>query len=212
MTGTASQIEWAEQIKPRVNAEFDRVATVLMAAAGNQMEQDRVDTWSVIAILEEKRAEVMANDRAGYFIRDWQELRDQVRRLIGQDARYQAIKARKAARQQTEMETRNMNIRPLYDRIVVKRIEEQETTRNGIIIPDSAKEKPQEGEVLAVGHGKRLEDGKLMALDVKAGDRILFGKYSGSDTKLDGTEYIIMREDDVLGILDAPAGSAKKSG
>ncbi|HEY6346471.1 MAG TPA: co-chaperone GroES [Bryobacteraceae bacterium] len=104
-----------------------------------------------------------------------------------------------------------MNIRPLYDRIVVKRIEEQETTRNGIIIPDSAKEKPQEGEVLAVGHGKRLEDGKLMALDVKAGDRILFGKYSGSETKLDGTEYIIMREDDVLGILDAPAGSAKKS-
>ena len=105
-----------------------------------------------------------------------------------------------------------MNIRPLYDRIVVKRIEEQETTRNGIIIPDSAKEKAQEGEVLAVGHGKRLEDGKLMALDVKSGDRILFGKYSGSDTTLNGTEYIIMREDDVLGILDAPTSSAKKSG
>jgi chaperonin GroES len=105
-----------------------------------------------------------------------------------------------------------MNIRPLYDRIVVKRIEEQETTRNGIIIPDSAKEKPQEGEVLAVGHGKRLEDGKLVALDVKTGDRILFGKYSGSDTTLHGTEYIIMREDDVLGILDAPVHSAKKSG
>jgi len=105
-----------------------------------------------------------------------------------------------------------MNIRPLYDRIVVKRIEEQETTRNGIIIPDSAKEKPQEGEVLAVGHGKRLEDGKLMALDVKSGDRILFGKYSGSDTTLHGIEYIIMREDDVLGILDAPTSSAKKSG
>jgi hypothetical protein len=101
MTGTASQIEWAEQIKPRVNAEFDRVATALIATAGHQMEQDRVDTWSVIAILEEKRAEVMANDRAGYFIRDWQELRDQVRRMIGQDSRYQAIKARKAARQQT---------------------------------------------------------------------------------------------------------------
>jgi chaperonin GroES len=104
-----------------------------------------------------------------------------------------------------------MNIRPLYDRIVVKRIEEQETTRNGIIIPDSAKEKPQEGEVLAVGHGKRLKNGKLMALEVKAGDRILFGKYSGSETKLDGTEYIMMREDDVLGILDAPAGFARKS-
>jgi chaperonin GroES len=98
-----------------------------------------------------------------------------------------------------------MNIRPLYDRIVVKRIEEQETSRNGIIIPDSAKEKPQEGEVIAVGHGKRLEDGTLIALDVKAGDRILFGKYSGSDTKLDGTEFLIMREDDVLGILSSTA-------
>jgi chaperonin GroES len=104
-----------------------------------------------------------------------------------------------------------MNIRPLYDRLVVKRIEEQETTRNGIIIPDSAKEKPQEGEVIAVGNGKRLEDGTLVALDVKAGDRILFGKYSGSDTKLDGTEYMIMREDDVLGILDAAPKAAKKA-
>ena len=105
-----------------------------------------------------------------------------------------------------------MKIRPLYDRIVVKRIEEQETTQNGIIIPDSAKEKPQEGEVIAVGHGKRLEDGKLVSLDVKAGDRVLFGKYSGSDTRLDGTEYIIMREDDVLGILDGAARSAKRAG
>jgi len=104
-----------------------------------------------------------------------------------------------------------MNIRPLYDRIVVKRIEEQETTRNGIIIPDSAKEKPQEGEVIAVGHGKRLEDGKLAALDVKAGDRVLFGKYSGSETKLNGAEYIIMREDDVLGILDSAPKAAKKA-
>jgi chaperonin GroES len=103
------------------------------------------------------------------------------------------------------MEASNMKIRPLYDRIVVKRIEEQETTRNGIIIPDSAKEKPQEGEVIAVGHGKRLEDGKLVALDVKAGDRILFAKYSGSDTKVEGTEYIIMREDDVLGVLNVSA-------
>src|SRR5216684_4787347 len=102
-----------------------------------------------------------------------------------------------------------MNIRPLYDRIVVKRIEEQEAMRNGIIIPDSAQEKPQEGEIIAVGHGKRLEDGTLVALDVKAGDRILFGKYSGSETKLDGTEYIIMREDDVLGVLDAAPRAAK---
>ena len=101
-----------------------------------------------------------------------------------------------------------MNIRPLYDRIVVKRIDEKETTRHGIIIPDSAQEKPQEGEVIAVGHGKRLEDGTRATPDVKVGDRIMFGKYSGSDTKVDGTEYIIMREDDVFGIVDAPAKKA----
>src|SRR5579871_6813969 len=87
-----------------------------------------------------------------------------------------------------------MNLRPLYDRVVVKRIEEQETVRNGILIPDSAKEKPQQGEVMAVGHGKRLEDGAPVALEVKIGDRILFGKYSGDDTKLAGTEYLIMRD------------------
>jgi chaperonin GroES len=98
-----------------------------------------------------------------------------------------------------------MNIRPLYDRIVVKRIDEKETTRSGIIIPDSAQEKPQQGEVMAVGHGKRLENGTLVALDVKIGDRVLFGKYSGTETKVVGTEYIIMREDDVLGILDSGA-------
>ena len=105
-----------------------------------------------------------------------------------------------------------MKIRPLYDRIVVKRIEEQETVRGGIIIPDSAKEKPQEGEVVAVGNGKRLEDGKLVPLDVKVGDRILFGKYSGNDIKLDGEEYMIMREDEVLGVLDAAPKAAKKAG
>jgi chaperonin GroES len=104
-----------------------------------------------------------------------------------------------------------MKIRPLYDRIVVKRIEEQETVRGGIIIPDSAKEKPQEGEVVAVGNGKRLENGTLVPLDVKAGDRILFGKYSGSDIKLDGDEYMIMREDEVLGVLDAAPKTAKAS-
>lgn len=96
-----------------------------------------------------------------------------------------------------------MNIRPLYDRILVKRIENnEEKTSGGLFIPDSAKEKPQEGEVVAVGKGKRLEDGKITALDVKVGDRILFGKYSGSEIKLDGNEYMIMREDEVLGILD----------
>ena len=106
---------------------------------------------------------------------------------------------------------RIMKIRPLYDRIVVKRIEEQETTRNGIVIPDSAKEKPQEGEVMAIGKGKRLDDGKLVALDVRAGDRILFGKYSGNEIKLDGTEYILMHEDDVLGVLDAAPQSLSKA-
>jgi chaperonin GroES len=103
-----------------------------------------------------------------------------------------------------------MKIRPLYDRIVVKRIEDSaEKTASGLFIPDSAKEKPQEGEVMAVGQGKRAEDGKLIALDVKAGDRILFGKYSGSEIKLDGEEYLIMREDEVLGVLDGGAKKAK---
>jgi chaperonin GroES len=103
----------------------------------------------------------------------------------------------------------DMNIRPLYDRIVVKRIEEKETIQGGIIIPDSAKEKPQEGEVIAVGQGKRLENGKVVPLDVKPGDRILFGKYSGSEIKLDGNEYVIMREDEVLGILESATEQAK---
>jgi chaperonin GroES len=103
-----------------------------------------------------------------------------------------------------------MDIRPLHDRIVVKRIEEQENMRNGLYIPDSAKEKPQEGEVVAVGKGKRTEDGKLLPLDVKVGDRILFGKYSGNDIKIDGTEYLIMREDEVLGVLEHAAVGASR--
>ena len=103
-----------------------------------------------------------------------------------------------------------MNIRPLYDRIVVKRLETQdEKTASGLIIPDSAKEKPQEGEVVAVGKGKRLEDGKVVSLDVQVGDRILFGKYSGSEVKIDGQELLIMREDEVLGILDNASKPAK---
>ncbi len=95
-----------------------------------------------------------------------------------------------------------MNIRPLYDRIVVKRIAEEETKIGGIIIPDSAKEKPQQGEVVAVGKGKRLDDGTVAALEVKVGDKILFGKYSGSEVPKLGEEYLIMREDEVLGILE----------
>ena len=103
-----------------------------------------------------------------------------------------------------------MNIRPLYDRIVVKRIEEQESVRRGIIIPDSAQEKPQEAEVVAIGRGKRLEDGNVVALDVKVGDRILFGKYSSSDIKVDGTEYLIMREDEILGVVEQEPNAAKQ--
>jgi chaperonin GroES len=105
-----------------------------------------------------------------------------------------------------------MHIRPLYDRIVVKRIEEQETKVGGLFIPDSAKEKPQVGEVLAVGQGKRTDEGKLIPLDVKVGDRILFGKYSGSDIpKAYGDENLIMREDEVLGIIEDAPKLAKKS-
>ena len=94
-----------------------------------------------------------------------------------------------------------MNIRPLHDRVLVRRIEESETVKGGIIIPDSAKEKPQQGEVMGVGNGKLLEDGERAAVDVKVGDRILFGKYSGSDVKIEGEEYLIVREDEILGVL-----------
>lgn len=99
------------------------------------------------------------------------------------------------------------NITPLHDRVIVRRIEEGEQVRGGIIIPDSAKEKPQEGEVVAVGLGKYKEDGTRQSLDVKQGDRVLFGKYSGSEIKLDGEELLIMREDEILGII-ARAGAA----
>ena len=95
-----------------------------------------------------------------------------------------------------------MKLRPLQDRILVQRVEEETTTKGGIIIPDTAKEKPAEGKVIAVGNGKVGEDGKRIALEIKKGDRILFGKYSGNEVKISGEEYLIMREDDVLGIID----------
>ena len=95
-----------------------------------------------------------------------------------------------------------MKIRPLGDRILVRRIQEEEKTKGGIIIPDTAKEKPQEGKVVAVGKGKVTETGKLLVPDVKAGDRILFGKYSGSEVKIEGDEHLILREDDILGVLE----------
>lgn len=95
-----------------------------------------------------------------------------------------------------------MEIRPLQDRIIVKRIEEEETTKGGIIIPDSAKEKPMEGEVIAVGTGKILENGKKQLLEVKKGDKVLFSKYAGTDIKIDGVEHLIMKEDDILGVIE----------
>ena len=216
LLGTESQIEWAEKIKPLVSAEFDRVAETLEAVARRQSVRDRLDTRALIAILEEKRLEVLGRNEAGYFIKSWQELTDQVQRLVRDDSRFTAIRLAKAARRKTagmEAEALTdlrpskhkgdspMNVRPLYDRIIVKRSEEEESIRNGIFIPDSAKEKPQEGEVVAVGRGRRLDDGQIVPLDVKTGDRVLFGKYTGSETKLEGTEYTIMREDDVLAIL-----------
>jgi len=102
-----------------------------------------------------------------------------------------------------------MTLRPLHDRILVKRIEEKEQIRGGIIIPDTAKEKPQEGEVIAVGQGKVLDNGTRVEMALKAGDRVLFGKYSGSEVKLDGEEFLIMREDEVLGVIE---GAAKTQG
>src|SRR5512147_1513634 len=100
---------------------------------------------------------------------------------------------------------------PLYDRIVVRRVEEAETTRGGIIIPDSAKDKPQEGEVIAVGPGKSNDEGKVFPLQVKQGDRILFGKYAGTEIKIDGEDFLIMREEEVLGVLSGAAKSVKKA-
>ena len=104
-----------------------------------------------------------------------------------------------------------MKFRPLHDRVVVKRVAEEEKTKGGIIIPDTAKEKPMEGEVVSVGPGARDEKGTLVAPDVKAGDRILFGKWSGTEIKLDGVEYLIMKESDIMGILEGSAVATKKA-
>ena len=103
-----------------------------------------------------------------------------------------------------------MKVRPLHDYVILKRVEEKETVRGGIIIPDSAKEKPQEGEVIAVGTGKRLESGTLIPIEVKPGDRVLFGKYSGTEIKLDGEDFLMVRESEILGILASNAAVAKK--
>jgi chaperonin GroES len=102
-----------------------------------------------------------------------------------------------------------MHFRPLHDRVVVKRIDAEEKTAGGIIIPDTAKEKPQQGEVIAVGPGGRDETGKLIPIDVKVGDRVLFGKWSGTEVKIDGVEYLIMKENDIMGVLDESAAQKK---
>ena len=104
------------------------------------------------------------------------------------------------------------SIRPLQDRVIIRRIEEGEQIRGGIIIPDSAREKPQEGEVIAAGEGKKLDSGERLAMDVKEGDRVLFGKYAGTEVKLDDEEYLIMREDDILGVIERAAESSKAKG
>ena len=104
-----------------------------------------------------------------------------------------------------------MAFRPLGDRVLVKRVEEESKTKGGIIIPDTAKEKPQEGEVVSVGPGARDDQGKVNALELKAGDRILFGKWSGTEIKIDGEDLLIMKESDVMGVLDAPKASKKKA-
>lgn len=104
-----------------------------------------------------------------------------------------------------------MKFRPLHDRVVVKRVAEEDKTKGGIIIPDTAKEKPMEGEIVAVGPGARDESGKLVPLDVKAGDRILFGKWSGTEIKLDGVEYLIMKESDIMGVLQGSSVASKKA-
>ena len=104
-----------------------------------------------------------------------------------------------------------MQFRPLHDRVVVRRIEEDERTKGGIIIPDTAKEKPQQGEVIAVGPGARDEKGTIQPLDVKAGDRVLFGKWSGTEVKIDGEELLIMKESDIMGVLEGAAASKKKA-
>ena len=104
-----------------------------------------------------------------------------------------------------------MKFRPLHDRVVVRRLESEEKTKGGIIIPDTAKEKPQEGEIIAVGSGARDESGKLVPLDVKAGDRILFGKWSGTEVKIDGEDLLIMKESDIMGVLEGAATSKKKA-
>lgn len=104
-----------------------------------------------------------------------------------------------------------MHVRPLYDRVIVKRIEQQRTTASGIVIPDSAAEKPEQGEIVALGNGRLLQDGTLRALQLKVGDQVIFGKYAGQSIKVDGEDFLVMREEDVLGVLEAGERAARKA-
>src|SRR6202043_1278393 len=116
-----------------------------------------------------------------------------------------------SCRQRRRREPKDMHFRPLHDRVVVRRLEGEEKTKGGIIIPDTAKEKPQEGEIIAAGPGARDESGKLVPLDVKAGDKILFGKWSGTEVKIDGEELLIMKESDIMGVIEGTPSSSKKA-
>ncbi len=109
---------------------------------------------------------------------------------------------KKALQKKYQEEIEKMKVKPLHDRVIVKRVDEEEKTKGGIIIPDTAKEKPVEGEIIAVGDGKVADDGKKIALEVKAGDKVLFGKYAGTEIKIEGEEYLIMREDDIIAIIE----------
>jgi chaperonin GroES len=138
-------------------------------------------------------------------------LAERLERKIGASYLWAAGGGRPPRQREIFYQEEVMKFRPLHDRVVVKRIEAEEKTRGGIIIPDTAKEKPQEGEVIAVGPGARDDSGKLIALELKAGDRILFGKWSGTEIKLDGEDLLIMKESDVMGIIEGAAAPARKA-
>lgn len=221
LRGSEAQVEWAGRIRNQVNADFDRVAASFRGVAARQFRGKRAETEAVLAILEEKRSEVMAMTSAGYFIHDWQETGGQVRKLIFDDPRYQTLKSRRfgshapyagadanSSPAGAGVQRMSTGLRPLQDRIVVKPAAERKTLPGGLILPDSALGNPCEGEVIAAGPGRMLESGQLVALDVKAGDRVLFAEGAGIAVELMGNPYIILRGDDVLGVLDpAPAGS-----
>ena len=215
LVGTEAQIEWAARIRDQVNADFDRVAASFRVVAGRQIRAKRAETESILAILEDKRAAVMASTSAGYFIHEWQETGDRVRKLIFRDPRYQAIKAGRAARHTPARALAaaglraGLHFRPLAGHIVIERDAVLEASSQGLIIPGTARTKPQQGQIIAAGRGVLLSNGQVIALDVKVGDCILFGKEAGTEVDLAGATFLIMREQDVLAVLDTPSPGAK---